>query len=230
MILHNGQSLNGYSAAGDHTWQIENIPAPIDWLTQNDQLLFTVGGDQPALYRLDPSGVITPVAPLSGQLAAAADQLFVYGSTALYQLSPTPTLLKQIDRVVYNDGSLIATSDGGLIISHHGINGIRLIALRADGSQRWERSLQPLTRSAPQLVAIRDEVYAVTAEGDMWWIDQRSGAAQRVLDGTRLNNLPGPVRAFTTSHGTLIVDFRGGRIVALDPHVAVVADEVDDRP
>jgi hypothetical protein len=216
-------------------WQIENIPAPIAWLDgesalDNDQLLFTVGGDQPALYRLAASGQITQVAPLGGQLASSANHLFVYSPTGLYQLSKTPTLLKLLDRVMYNDGSLIATAAGGLIISHHGVNGIRLIALRSDGSQRWERSLQQLTGGAPQLVVVGQEVYAVTKEGDVWWIDQRSGEAQRVLAGTRLENLPGSVRAFTTSRGGLIIDFRGGRIVALDPRVAVVADEMGDHP
>jgi murein DD-endopeptidase MepM/ murein hydrolase activator NlpD len=235
VILHDGHSLSGYSAAGDRAWQIENIPAPIDWLNgesalDNGQLLFTVGGDQPALYRLAASGQITQVAALGGQLASSADHLFIYSPTALYQLSETPTLLKRLDRVVYNDGSLIATGDGGLLIAHHSINVLRLIALRSDGSQRWERSLQQLTDGAPRLVASGQEVYAVTKEGDVWWIDQRSGEAQRVLDGTRLDNLPGQVRAFTTSRGNLIVDFRGGRIVALDPRVAVVADEADDRP
>jgi murein DD-endopeptidase MepM/ murein hydrolase activator NlpD len=230
VIMHAGRSLSGYAADGKRVWQIENIPTPIDWLNHDGQLLFTVGGDQPAFYRLDRSGVITPVAGLGGQLAASADHLFVYGPTALYQLSETPTLLKQFDRMLYNDGSLIVTSAGGLIMSHHSLKDIRLIALRADGSRRWERSIQQLTRGAPQLVAIHDEVYAVTVEGDVWWIDQRSGGAQRVLDGTRLDNLPGPVRAYVTARGNLIVDFRGGRIVALDPQAAVVADEADDRP
>jgi murein DD-endopeptidase MepM/ murein hydrolase activator NlpD len=230
VILHDGRSLNGYSSEGERVWQIENIPTPIDWLDDDGQLLFTVGGDQPALYRLDQAGVITPVAALGGQLAASAKHLFVYGPTALYQLSATPTLLKQFDRMLYNDGSLLTTADGGLLISHHGLSDVRLIALGADGSLRWERSLQPLTQGAPQLVAIRDEVYAVTQEGDVWWIDQRSGEAQQVLDGTRLNNLSGLVRAFATSRGNLIVDFRGGRIVALDPQAAVMANEADDQP
>ena len=229
VILHDGRSLNGYSSEGERVWQIENIPTPIDWLDDDGQLLFTVGGDQPALYRLDPAGVITPVAALGGQLAAVADHLFVYGPTALYQLSETPTLLKEFDRMLYNDGSMLATLDGSLLLAHHGLRDVRLIALEPDGSLRWERSLQPLTQGAPQLVAIRDEVYAVTVEGDVWWIDQRSGEAQRVLDGERLENLPGPARVFTTSRGSLIFDFRGGRLVAFDPRRRA-GDEMDELP
>jgi hypothetical protein len=139
-------------------------------------------------------------------------------------------LLKEFDRLLYNDGSMLATLDGSLLLAHHGLRDVRLIALEPDGSLRWERSLQPLTQGAPQLVAIRDEVYAVTVEGDVWWIDQRSGEAQRVLDGERLDNLPGPARVFTTSRGSLIFDFRGGRLVAFDPRVAMLADEMEELP
>jgi outer membrane protein assembly factor BamB len=229
VILHDGQSLTNYSASGDRTWQIDNIAAPIDWLDDHGQLLFTVGGDRPALYRLDHTGQITQVAALSGQLAASSDHLFVYDSTALYQLSDIPTVVQSLDRVVYNDGSLVTTSDGGVMLAHHGINGIRLIALRPDGSLRWVRSIQQLTRGAPQLVVVRNEVYAVTQEGDVWWIDQRSGEAQRVLAGARLNNLPGLVHVFATLRGNLVIDFRGGRLVTLDPQAAVVADEADEQ-
>jgi murein DD-endopeptidase MepM/ murein hydrolase activator NlpD len=238
VILHADRSLTGYSSSGARLWQIDNIPAPIDWLTANRQLLFTVGGDQPALYRLDHTGAITPIAALGGRLAASADHLFVYAPTALYQLSATPippkngdysTVLQRLDRVVYNDGSLIATVGGDLIIAHHSINDIRLIALRPDGKLRWERSLQSLTSGAPQLVTSGKETYAVTKEGDVWWIDQRAGEAQRVLDGERLDPLPGSIRAFTTERGNLIVDFRGGCLVALDPQAAVVADDADAK-
>ena len=139
-------------------------------------------------------------------------------------------LLKRLDRALYNDGSLIATADGGLLIAHHGINGLRLIALRPDGSQRWERSLQQLTSGAPQLVAVGKEVYAVMKEGDVWWIDQKLGEAQRVLDGARLLTLPGNVRSVVTSSGTLIVDARGGRLVALDPSAGIWIDSNDTGP
>ena len=70
-------------------------------------------------------------------------------------------------------------------------------------------------------------MYAVTQEGDVWWIDQKLGEAQRVLDGTRLLTLPGSVRSVVTSGGTLIVDTRGGRLVALDPSAGIWVDSND---
>jgi hypothetical protein len=227
VIAHNGRDLIALSPAGDQLWRIENLPPPIDWLRDDGDLLFTVGGDQPALWRLDRSGTLTHIAWLSGRLAASSDHLFVYAPTALYRLSETAQLLKQLDQAGHNQGSLIATPDGGVIVAHSGVSGRRLIALRPDGSLHWERSIQTITGSAPQLIEIKREVYAVTQEGDVWWIDQKLGEAQRVLDGTRLLALSGDVRSAVTSSGTLILDARGGRLVALDPSAGIWVDSND---
>jgi murein DD-endopeptidase MepM/ murein hydrolase activator NlpD len=228
VIAHDGRNLLGLSATGDQLWRVENIPPPIDWLSDGDDLLFTVGGDQPALYRLTRSGQLSLITALGGRLAASMDHLFVYSPTALYRLSETPVLLKPLDRTGYDQGSLVASAGGGVIIAHRGIDGNRLIALRPDGSLRWDRSIQRITGEAPQLVAIKDEVYAVTRDGDVWWIDQQRGEAQRVLDGTRWLTLPGSARSLVTSDGTLIFDARGGRLIALDPSVAIIS-EFDDN-
>jgi outer membrane protein assembly factor BamB len=221
VIAHDGRDLVGLSALGDPLWRLKDLPPPIDWLRDDSALLFTTGGDQPALYRLDRTGQLDLIAGLGGRLAASGDHLFVYTPTALYRLSKTPELLQQLDRTAYNQGNLIAEPDGGVIVAHNGMSGRRLIALWPDGSLRWDRSIQARTGSAPQLIAIGGQVYAVTQEGDVWWIDQKLGEAQRVLDGTRLLTLPGTMRSVVTSNGTLIVDGRGGRLVALDPRAGI---------
>jgi outer membrane protein assembly factor BamB len=154
----------------------------------------------------------------------------VYAPTALYRLSETPQLLKSLDRTGYGQGSLVGTLDGGVIIAHNGVDGRRLIALRPDGSLRWDRSIQKITAGAPHLIVINGQVYAVTQEGDVWWIDQRRGEAQRVLDGTRLLTLPGAGRSVVTANGTLIFDARGGRLIALDPRAAIIPEVDAERP
>jgi outer membrane protein assembly factor BamB len=229
VTAHDGRDLIGLSATGDPLWRHENLPSPIDWLNDNGDLLFTVGGDQPALYRLDRSGQLQPIASLAGRLAASADHLFVYAPTAVYRLSETPELLKLLDRTGYTQGGLIVTPDGGVMIAHSGVDGRRLIALRPDGSLRWDRSIQQITGEAPHLIVIKDDVYAVTQEGDVWWIDQKLGEAQRVLDGTRLLTLPGGVQSVVLPDGTLILDARGGRLIALDPHAGIILEVEDDQ-
>lgn len=230
VIAHNGRDLIGLSANGDQVWRSENLPPPIDWLYDKDDLLFTVSGDQPALYRLDRSGQLQLIASLAGRLAASDDHLFVYAPTALYRLSETPQLLKLLDRTGYTRGSLIVTPDGGVLLAHNGVDGRRLIALRPDGSLRWDRSIQHVTGDAPHLILIKEDVFAVTQEGDVWWIDQKLGEAQRVLDGTRLLTLPGGARSVVTADGTLIFDARGGRLIALDPRAAIIPETADDLP
>jgi hypothetical protein len=229
LIAHDGRDLIGLSSNGDRLWRSENLPPPIDWLHDESDLLLTVSDEQPALYRLDRSGQLSLIAALAGRLAASADHLFVYAPTALYRLSEIPQVLKQLDRTGYTQGGLIVTPEGGVIIAHNGVNGRRLIALRSDGSLRWDRSIQQITGETPHLIVIRDEVYAVTQEGDVWWIDQKLGEAQRVLDGTRLLTLPGGVRSAVMPDGTLIFDARGGRLIALDPQAGIIP-EVEDDP
>jgi hypothetical protein len=80
------------------------------------------------------------------------------------------------------------------------------------------------------LIKIKDDVYAVTQEGDVWWIDQQRGEAQRVLDGTRLLTVPGSVRSVVAPDGTLIFDARGGRLIALDPQAGIIPEIDDARP
>jgi outer membrane protein assembly factor BamB len=228
VIAHDGRDLIGFSLSGDRLWRHENLPLPIDWLSDQGDQLFTVGGDQPALYRLDRSGQLQHTAALAGRLAASADHLFVYAPTALYRLSETPELLKLLDRTGYMHGSVIAMPDGGVMIAHNGVDGRRLIALRPDGTLRWDRSIQQLTGEAPQLLVIKDEIYAVTQEGDVWWIDQKLGEAQRVLDGVRWLTLPGDVQSVVMPNGTLVFDARGGRLIALDPRAGIIPEVGDD--
>lgn len=228
VIAHDGRELIALSATGNRLWSLKNLAPPIDWLLDHGDLLLTVGGDRPALYRLTRTGEITLIAPLTGRLAAEPEHVLVYGDTALYRLSDTPAVVKTFDRVLLGEGQVIAAPTGGLILAHHGIGGPRLIALRPDGSLRWEWSLQPWTSSAPRLITARGEVYAATQEGDVWRIDQQTGAGQRVLDGTRLLALPGKRQLFVTAYGTLISDARGGRLVAVAPPPASLSEEADD--
>ncbi len=230
VIVYEGERLRAFSPEGVEAWSTAAVPPPAHWFDDNGQLLFTTEADMPALYRLDRLGQLQAIAALGGRLTTSRDHLFVYNPGALYRLSNTPELVKLLDRAVYSEGSLITAWDGSVIVAHHGIIDRRLIALNPDGTLRWEKSIAVLTTQAPELIAVGRRVYAVTAEGDVWWIDPQTGDTQRLLDGQRLDFLPGRMRILTTRLGTLIIDFRGGRIIALDPRAALVPEEQELRP
>jgi len=92
------------------------------------------------------------------------------------------------------------------------------------------KDIQKITGEAPHLIAIKEDVYAVTQEGDVWWIDQQVGTAQRVLAGTRLLTLPGSSQSIVMPDGTLIFDARGGWLIALDPRAGIIPEVADDQP
>ncbi len=228
--VYDGARLIGYSTGGAERWRSAAVPPPAHWLVDNGQLLFTTDAEPPALYRLDDTGQLEQLANLGGRLTISHDQLFVYDSNALYRLSETPAVIKALDRQMFDGGSLVTAWDGTIIIAHHGANDLRLMAFTPAGVLRWENSIAALTARAPELIKVGREVYAATTEGDLWWIDAQTGEAQRVLDGSRLDLLPGDIRAVTAASNLTIIDFRGGRLIALDPQQAITPEEPDDRP
>ncbi len=228
--VYDGARLIGYSADGLELWRTVDVPPPAHWFVDSGQLLFTTAAVAPALYRLAGAGQLQHLADLGGRLTTSRDHLFVYAPNALYRLSETPEVIKTLDRQMVDDGSLITTWDGTIIVAHHGASDLRLMAFNPDGSLRWENSIASLTARAPELIKVGRQVYAATAEGDLWWIDAQTGEAQRVLDGQRVYSLPGQVHAVTTAYDRAIIDFRGGRLIAIDPQKAVKLEEPDNRP
>jgi outer membrane protein assembly factor BamB len=220
-IVQVNQQLIGLSAAGDRLWQIDQITAPFDWLVQGDRLLFSASGDQSATYSIDRSGRLIKLAEIGGRLALAHDRLFIYTSSGIYRLSATPPLVDLVlplDRDAFNTGRIITTEDGTLLVTHRGLSDQRIIALKPDGSLKWDRSVAELGRDLPRLITLDRQVYAITLDGDVLRIDPQTGAAWRLFDGGSNLSLPGEAWA-VAANGRLVFDFRGGTIVGFDPHV-----------
>jgi hypothetical protein len=131
--------------------------------------------------------------------------------------------LLPLDRGSFDTGRLVAAYDGTLIVAHRGLFDRRLIALKPDGTLRWERSVSELGRTVPRLVTLGQRVYAITLDGDVLLIDTVTGNAQRIFDGAGAS-LPGEAWAMATRTGRMIFDFRGGTLVAIDPRVAINID------
>ena len=162
---------------------------------------------------------------MSGRLAVAGDQVFVYNENGVYRINPQ-TLgadrLVPLDGYTFELGDPLALPDGGLLVPHRGSNR-RLIALDADGSLRWDRSIVTLSQALPRLFTAGDRVYALTIEGDVLLVDPASGEAHLIFDGGVGARLDAEVAAFGIAEGKLLLDIRGGKMIALDSLQAIEA-------
>jgi murein DD-endopeptidase MepM/ murein hydrolase activator NlpD len=227
VIVHVNQQLIGLSSTGDRLWQIDQITAPFDWLLQGDRLLFSTVDDRSATYSLDRSGRVIKLAEIGGRLAYSHDRLFIYTSDGVYRLSDTPPLVDLIlplDRDIFNAGRILTLKDGTLLIAHHGLYDRRLIALNADGSLRWDRSILELGISLPYFMTVDQQVYAITLDGDVLHIDPQTGAAWRLFNGGPLLPLSSGKPWGAAVNGRLIFDFRGGVLIGFDPNAV---EEID---
>ena len=226
VVVHAARQLIGVSARGERLWQIEGVGPPFDWTLNGDELIFTTDADPPIVHRLDRSGHLIWAARAAGRPAASGDQIFIYNPTGVYRLNPEKfrtDLLVPLDPGAVETGDIVALPDGGVLVAHRGLITQRLIALNADGTLRWDRSTLGIGRAPPQLIVSGGRLYAFTAEGDVLLIGLSDGEAWRVFEsgnGTRLN---GENWALIMAGDRVLLDFRGGMIVAVDPQAAVEA-------
>lgn len=228
VAVQQGDQLIGMSPTSDRVWQVPVNGAVADRLIDRDRVLFSTTGDRAATYAIDDAGQLTKLAEIGGKLAVSRERVYVYNSTGLYRLNEgAAERVLLLDDARFTDGQVVAAYDGTLLVAHRGYTDRRLIALNPDGSLRWDRSVQALGRTLPQLVVIGRSVYAVTADGDVLLIDPATGESRRVFDGGGLTFLGGRMWAQPLPNGRLAFDFRGGRLIVLDPRAALPVVEVD---
>jgi outer membrane protein assembly factor BamB len=226
VVVYVDQQLIGLSASGEQLWTIDRAAPPFDWALNGDELIFTTKAEYPVVHRLDRSGHLIWAARVGGRPVVAGDQVFIYNPDGVYRLNPETLradLLLALDPSTFEIGRAVATAEGGLIVAHRSSLDRRLIALNADGTLRWDRSVEALGRGLPRLLTLGGEVYAMTIDGDVLSIDTTSGDARAVFDGGSGTRLEGEGWAFATADGRLLFDFRSGDIIGLNLPIAFKA-------
>jgi len=228
VAVQRGDQLIGLSPTSDQLWQVPVNGGVSDHMLDRDRVLFTTTGDQAGTYAIDGAGQLTKLAEIGGKIAVSRERVFVYNPTGLYRLNEgAAERVVLLDDALLTDGQVVAAYDGTLLMAHHSYTDRRLIALDPDGSLRWDRSVQGLGRTLPQMMVIGRRVYAVTSNGDVLSIDLATGESQRVFDGGGLTFLGGRLWVQLLPNGRLAFDFRGGRLIALDPRAALPEVGVD---
>jgi outer membrane protein assembly factor BamB len=223
-----GDQLIGLLPTSDRLWAVSVNGAIFDHVIDHDRILFTTKGNQAATYAITKTGQLTKLADIGGKIAVSRERVFVYNPTGLYRLNEgAAELVLPLDDARFTDGQVAAAYDGTLLVAHHGYFDRRLIVLNADGSLRWDRSVQGLGRALPQLAVIGRSVYAVTSNGDVLLIDLATGESRRVFDGGGPTFVAGRMWAQPLPNGRLAFDFRSGRLIVLDPRAALPVAEVE---
>ncbi len=224
VVAHVNERLVGISSEGRQLWQAEGVAPPYDWVLDGDRLIFTTNAEVPIVHMLDRAGDLHQTAQIGGRLAVTGGGVFIYNTNGVHRLEPErfrADLVLPLDAGFLADGHIMTLPDGGLIVSHRGRRDLRLIGVNVDGTLRWDRSVSDLTFHSPYPFLVGDQVYVLTAEGDVLWIDARDGTAQRVFDGGSGTQLTGDLWAFEIGESRVLFDFRGGQIIAFDPRVAI---------
>ena len=226
VVAHAQGQLIGVSASGERLWQIDGVSPPFDWALDGERLLFTTDAEYPVVHSVDRSGDLRWLARAGGRLAVSGEQVFVYNAEGVFRLNPEKwkaDLLLPLDPGAPGSSRIAATGDGGAIVSHVASAGRRLIGIDAGGALRWDRSIADLDGRIARLLTSGDRVYAMLDDGDILAIDARDGEARRILDAGSGEQLGGEAWAFATEGGRLLLDFRGGMMVAVDPFEALGA-------
>lgn len=215
-----GEQLVGVSTSGERLWQIDLPTPPFAWTLTPDQVVFTVEGKQPILYGLDQAGRLDILARITGRPLIAGGQIFIHNPTGLYRLEAgtgAARLVYPLDNSALSVSRAVALSDGSIAIAHQSVHDRRLIWIDADGAVRWDRSLASVGLRLPLPIVAGGQLYVMTSDGDVLQIDPLTGDAWRTFEAGGGMRLVGDVWALATTDGRILLDFRGGEIVALDP-------------
>ncbi len=225
------KGIIGLSAAGELLWERDPFAKAFDWLLYEDRLIFSTIGEGGSLWTADERGLVALPTPGGGYLVRVEDQIWVYGEQGVYCLDPealSAHLLYALPEGRLEQGSMVALTGGGVLLTHADAYGRRLIALNADGSLGWQRSH---ARSAygceHRLVVLDGRPYLVSYQRaaalndiSVSLVDVNRVRLIQIFETTGRNPRPDDTWVSVASHGRLLLSvgsgLGGGSIVALD--------------
>jgi outer membrane protein assembly factor BamB len=225
VVVYAENRMLGLSATGEVLWQFDPATPPIDWAAVGDGVVMTTRDNPPLVRTANESGLLEWGARIGGRVTVSGDQTFVYDVDGIYRLRPeslSAELLYKLPRAYPGPGDIVALPDGGVLFAHGNLQDQRLLVLDGDGELRWQRSIARLPTSLLRLLRVGERAYAVMYDGDVYAIDAVDGTLTHIFDAGSRNPYSGNPWAIA-SGDQILIDFRGGNIVALDPVRALEA-------
>jgi hypothetical protein len=230
VVVSTRQGMAAISSTGEVLWQREAATVALDWILLDDELIVTTPGSGDTLWSVGRSGAIAWEISVGGRLAVTGGGLLAYDTGAIWRLNPSERsaeLWHALPGGYPGYDEILATSSGGVLVTHRAVSGGSLLALDADGALRWRRSYPRELWGQKQLLVLDGRAYVVSQSSltagsavSVYEVDLERGALHRIFaGGSRQSGRPD---TWTSAFGVdrLLVNIGGTGMVALDPRAA----------
>jgi hypothetical protein len=228
------QQMFGVSPGGVKLWAVDTVSRVFDWVATDGRLIVSTAGSDGTIWTIDEAGPRLTEAGIGGHLAATDEHVWAYDEDGIYWLdleSLAAEMLYPLPLGFLRFGDIVALPDGGVLVAHTDVFDRRLIALDAEGTLRWQRSVSDIIRGQQRLMVRDGRAYLVSrhdihssSEVAVFAIDLNSAELIRIFrGGTRTRLSGGDPWVFAVGDDSILVNLGGGSIVKLDAGVAIEA-------
>ena len=227
--------ITAVSATGDSAWTIPLESRILDWHLTDDALYLTTDGNNGRMWQINLEQA-TPVAELSGKLAATENALWLYAREGLYRLDltrgpATPDLVYQLPVATVSRGDLLPLPDGRLLLAHADVADRRLIQFEADGAVQWQRSYAGQFEGNVTLHMIDDQPYLAASIGSgvngtltVFALDMNQNSLTRLFEGGSRTPVASDMWITAVSNNQLLINVGGGPLALFNPIMAAETD------
>ncbi|MFQ5943243.1 MAG: peptidoglycan DD-metalloendopeptidase family protein, partial [Anaerolineales bacterium] len=227
LVATSRSGTTAISHSGEELWHEDAVTGIADWAQTDDSLILL---DRSGIWLANEGSATRWTDSISGHRVVASDHPFVYAADGVYGLdaeSRSLDLFGSLPSGFPRSGNLIELPGGGVVVAHTDLDDKRLIAIDADGSLRWERSIAGLGSRAIELLVLDDQVYMLiqfdigrSTGIDLFHVNSQSGDLARIFSGGTRSSVSDPL-AFTTEGESIIISIPGVGLAVLEPQSAL---------
>ncbi|MCA9926277.1 MAG: hypothetical protein KC421_28095, partial [Anaerolineales bacterium] len=226
-------TLFAMSADGKLLWQEDIGARPFSYTLTADALFFaTASGADEAVWQVRDGERPLQIADVSGKLAFADEQLWIYSARGVYRLnpateSPSAEQIYALPMGFPQQGDIMPLPAGGVLVIHTDLFDSRLLAFAPDGTLRQQRSLGGGPSAGHYLQMVNDQPYLITntslqnaGELTLFAIDLDAATLTHIFTGG--SRMPITTDSWTAVfNNRLLLNIGGGHLAQIDVETAV---------
>ncbi|GAB4577638.1 MAG: hypothetical protein Fur0022_03690 [Anaerolineales bacterium] len=222
VVMATRQITVAFSPEGAMLWEEDGLQTIFGWELGAEAVLFSTGGETPAVWLATEEGVEVLAEGTGGALAWSREGVFVYGADGVYRLEAgTVERIYALSDAVQLARSLVALPEGGVLIAHADRADRRLVGLDAEGGVLWERSVEGVGAN-PRFVLAGAEVFMLLEEEEvagvvnLYRVNMEDGSLTHLFRGGTRTAVRGSTWIAALNPAQILVQIGGGHIIGFD--------------